>query len=121
MVCVTARRKSADPELTHGVVYEYDLTFKTETETEPLTLAKALKSPNAEAVSYGNRDLPTFVMPPFTLTDDPESHLLSFGEFLAMYLFVWSDVLWPATLPESSATSASPSRPRQLPRSCSTQ
>lgn len=31
---------------------------------------------------------------------DTRSHLLSFGEYLAMYLFVWSDVLWPlATVP----------------------
>jgi hypothetical protein len=28
---------------------------------------------------------------------DLRSHLLSLGEYLSMYLFVWSDVLWPAT------------------------
>src|SRR4029077_13141410 len=28
-------------------------------------------------------------------SDDTRSHLMSFGEYLAMYLFVWSDVLWP--------------------------
>ncbi|MEO8335993.1 MAG: hypothetical protein ABI664_13530 [bacterium] len=28
-------------------------------------------------------------------SDDTRSHLLSFGEYLSMYLFVWSDVLWP--------------------------
>ncbi len=27
---------------------------------------------------------------------DLRSHLLSLGEYLSMYLFVWSDVLWPA-------------------------
>jgi hypothetical protein len=32
-------------------------------------------------------------------TDESRSHLMSFGEFVAMYLFVWSDVLWPKTLP----------------------
>jgi len=31
---------------------------------------------------------------------DTQSHLMSFGEYLAMYLFVWSDVLWPANLPD---------------------
>lgn len=30
--------------------------------------------------------------------DDRRSHLLSLGEFFAMYLFVWSDVLWNATM-----------------------
>ncbi|MFF5179796.1 hypothetical protein ACFY2Q_17385 [Micromonospora sp. NPDC000316] len=29
-----------------------------------------------------------------------KSHLLSFAEFWAMYLLVWSDVLWPENLPE---------------------
>lgn len=32
-------------------------------------------------------------------SDDLKSHLMSLGEFLSMYLFVWSDVLWPKTLP----------------------
>ena len=31
---------------------------------------------------------------------DTRSHLMSFGEYMAMYLFVWSDVLWPATIPD---------------------
>ena len=31
--------------------------------------------------------------------DDRRSHLLSLGEFFAMYLFVWSDVLWTDTMP----------------------
>jgi hypothetical protein len=29
-------------------------------------------------------------------SDDLKSHLLSLGEYLAMYLFVWSDTLWPS-------------------------
>lgn len=33
-------------------------------------------------------------------TVDRRSHLMSLGEFLAMYLFVWSDVLWPPTMPD---------------------
>ena len=32
-------------------------------------------------------------------TTSAENHLLAFGEYCAMYLFVWSDVLWPVTLP----------------------
>jgi hypothetical protein len=30
---------------------------------------------------------------------DAKSHLMSFNEFVGMYLLVWSDVLWPAALP----------------------
>ncbi len=33
-------------------------------------------------------------------TEDTRSHLMSFGEYLAMYLFVWSDVLWPKDIPD---------------------
>jgi hypothetical protein len=32
-------------------------------------------------------------------SDDLRSHLISLSEFLAMYLFAWSDVLWPAKMP----------------------
>jgi hypothetical protein len=32
-------------------------------------------------------------------SDDLRSHLVSLSEFLAMYLFAWSDVLWPAKMP----------------------
>jgi len=33
-------------------------------------------------------------------SEDTESHLLGMGEFCAMYLFTWSDVLWPEVMPE---------------------
>ena len=33
-------------------------------------------------------------------TVDHRSHLMSFGEYMAMYLFVWSDVLWPTSIPD---------------------
>jgi hypothetical protein len=33
-------------------------------------------------------------------TEDPQNHLLSLGEYYAMYLFTWSDVLWPIQFPE---------------------
>lgn len=32
-------------------------------------------------------------------TPTPDNHLLTRGEYLAMYLFTWSDALWPAALP----------------------
>lgn len=32
-------------------------------------------------------------------TTTPHNHLLSFSEYAAMYLFAWSDVLWPDELP----------------------
>lgn len=32
-------------------------------------------------------------------SDSMQNHLTFLGEYLAMYLFVWSDVLWPAQLP----------------------
>jgi hypothetical protein len=31
-----------------------------------------------------------------------DSHLMALGEFYAMYLLVWSDVLWPAELPRAA-------------------
>ena len=35
-------------------------------------------------------------------TEDTRSHLMSLGEYLAMYLFVWSNVLWPDPIPDFS-------------------
>ena len=32
-------------------------------------------------------------------TEDPESHLSTLGEYYSMYLFTWSDVLWPTGFP----------------------
>lgn len=34
-------------------------------------------------------------------TTTPENHLLSLSEYTAMYLFTWSDILWPDNLPDS--------------------
>ena len=34
-------------------------------------------------------------------TTTPQSQLLSFAEYAAMYLFAWSDVLWPDDLPDA--------------------
>jgi hypothetical protein len=47
-----------------------------------------------------------------------ENHLLTRGEYLAMYLFCWSDVLWPDTLPSAETVwqaypEARPEDPRE--------
>ena len=34
-------------------------------------------------------------------TTTPQSHLLSFSEYASMYLYCWSDVLWPEELPDA--------------------
>jgi hypothetical protein len=34
-------------------------------------------------------------------TEDPDNHILTFGEFCAMYLVSWSHTLWPVTFPEA--------------------
>jgi hypothetical protein len=36
-------------------------------------------------------------------SEDIRSHLMSLGEYLCMYLFVWSEVLWPDALPSYAA------------------
>ena len=41
----------------------------------------------------------TFDSAGFT-TSDRRSHLMSLGEYLSMYLFAWSPVLWPKVLPD---------------------
>jgi hypothetical protein len=33
-------------------------------------------------------------------TQDPDGHLLRFGEYSAMYLFTWSGALWPLVMPD---------------------
>jgi hypothetical protein len=33
-------------------------------------------------------------------TEDPDGQLFSLGEYYAMYLFAWSDVLWPVQFPQ---------------------
>ncbi len=53
--------------------------------------ARALP-PGGRAAVVRNRAL-------FTTTS-PENHLLSLAEYISMYLFTWSDVLWPDDLPE---------------------
>jgi hypothetical protein len=45
-------------------------------------------------------------------TQDPQNHLLSLQEYSSMYLFAWSDVLWPEDVPISIPYQHSPtSRP----------
>jgi hypothetical protein len=50
-------------------------------------------------------------------TGDGASHLLSFGEFCAMYLFVWSNEAWPAAFPpfETTGPDGKPVRTFDLP------
>src|SRR5207245_287002 len=38
---------------------------------------------------------------PMFTTTTPQSQLLSFAEYAAMYLFAWSDALWPDDLPDA--------------------
>jgi hypothetical protein len=47
-----------------------------------------------------------FLVAGFT-SDDVRSHLMSLGEYLALYLFAWSDVLWPKTMPNYDDLKAS--------------
>ena len=47
--------------------------------------------PTADKLAPGYRELA--VKPPLT-SDEAECHLIRLGEFYAMYLFAWSDVLW---------------------------
>lgn len=35
-------------------------------------------------------------------TTTPQNHLLSFAEYASMYLYCWSDVLWPEKLPDAA-------------------
>ncbi len=58
----------------------------------------------SELVPIQRRQLLTAVG--FT-SDDLGSHLLSLGEYLCMYLFVWSDTLWPKALPTEDEVKAS--------------
>jgi hypothetical protein len=51
-------------------------------------------------------------------SEDVNLHLIGLGEYLAMYLFVWSDVLWPgvpATLPDFDELDAEFKRKMQAP------
>src|SRR6266567_2401070 len=56
-------------------------------------------------------DVPAHALPPggrgsivrnkaMLTTTTPKNHLLSLAEYVAMYLFAWSDILWPDELPE---------------------
>ena len=50
-------------------------------------------------------------------TEDPESHLLRFGEYCAMHLFSWSDALWPVQFPKFEEVFPAPVReldPRKI-------
>ena len=61
-----------------------------------------------------------YLLKPILTSVDLRSHLMSLGEYLCMYLFVWSDVLWPAEqdLPSFNDLSAAftPSIDRWFPK-----
>jgi hypothetical protein len=40
----------------------------------------------------------------FTAGETAKSHLMRFSEYCSMYLFVWSDVLWPSNIPNDNTT-----------------
>jgi hypothetical protein len=52
----------------------------------------------ARLLAPGNRE-DTVRNKAFFTSEVPESHLLSLNEYAAMYLFAWSDLLWPDDLP----------------------
>jgi hypothetical protein len=54
--------------------------------------------PGMRITAPGQRSWVVREMARFT-TSTPQNHLLTRGEYLAMYLFTWSDALWPAALP----------------------
>lgn len=75
---------------------------------------------DASGILFGDNDeemLPTVNRPACTLppegrrevvrnqamltTMTPQNHLLSLGEYMAMYLFMWSNTLWPKELPDA--------------------
>ncbi|HEX6479564.1 MAG TPA: hypothetical protein VF043_12025 [Ktedonobacteraceae bacterium] len=54
----------------------------------------------ARALPPGSRE-PVVRNRAMLTTSTPKNHLLSLAEYVAMYLFTWSDVLWPVDLPEA--------------------
>lgn len=41
-------------------------------------------------------------------TQDPDGHVLRLGEYFALYLFAWSDALWPVTYPDALEVAPKP-------------
>jgi hypothetical protein len=65
---------------------------------EVLPAARAAGGPNTASNLSPARRFGALTLAGFT-SDDLRAHLMSLGEYLAMYLFAWSDVLWPPSLP----------------------
>jgi hypothetical protein len=65
---------------------------------EILPLAEALGGRRKAADIHASRRWSALYLSGFT-SEDLRGHLLSLGEYICMYLFVWSPVLWPASLP----------------------
>lgn len=66
---------------------------------EVLPAKKAVALLEDRYAEVGQRQHAVLEIARFT-SDAAASHLFTFAEFVGMYLLVWSDVLWPATLPD---------------------
>lgn len=115
LIAETAQSADGRP---HQLLLTGDQIYADEV-AEPLLMA--LTDAGETLLGPGNETLPAFGssgpfkpsdLPPYNryqlLQDvgftsvDLRSHLMWLGEYLAMYLFVWSDVLWPPSLPTYS-------------------
>jgi hypothetical protein len=81
-------------------------------------------APEAHLTAPGRRARAVREMARFT-TATAQNHLLTRGEYLAMYLFCWSDVLWPDALPSAEAVwqafpEARPEDPREREQALAT-
>jgi hypothetical protein len=66
--------------------------------SEMLPAPPGLQAPmQAKSLAAGTRSL-VIKAAGFT-SDDTRSHLMGLGDYITMYLFAWSPVLWPNTLP----------------------
>jgi hypothetical protein len=78
------------------------LTMLTEASTALLGWTEALPAPPPYDTINTTSQIAPFMRRPlldsqgFT-SEDLDSHLMGLGEYLAMYLFVWSDVVWPTS------------------------
>jgi hypothetical protein len=108
LIAATAANGFARPHqllLTGDQIYADDvapimLTMLTDAATALLGWAEVLPVPAVYGTSNTAAQLDSFMRRPLLRTqgftsEDLDSHLMALGEYLAMYLFVWSDVLWP--------------------------
>ena len=58
-------------------------------------LLRTMLPPTVHAADWGLQQRSLLIQKAHFTTDDPRCHLMSLGEYFAMYLMVWSDVPWP--------------------------